>query len=91
MHQVRRRASYRGTVQGVGFRYTTVRVAERHDVTGYVKNLPDGAVEVVAEGPAGSVEAFLADVREALSGHIRDAQVVVEPPSGRFAQFTVAF
>ena len=41
----------RGRVQGVGFRYTAHNIARRHDVTGYVKNLTDGRVELVMEGP----------------------------------------
>lgn len=47
-----------GDVQGVGFRFFAQRAAARHQVTGYVRNLPDGRVETVAEGPAANVEAF---------------------------------
>lgn len=46
----------RGVVQGVGFRWFVLREAHRLDLRGWVKNLPDGSVEVVAEGPAGSLE-----------------------------------
>jgi acylphosphatase len=46
------RARVEGVVQGVGFRYSTVRQARRLDLRGYVRNLGDGSVEVVAEGPA---------------------------------------
>jgi len=91
MAMVRRRAWYGGTVQGGGFRFTTRRVADRRDVTGYVKNLPDGRVEVVAEGPSEEVEAFLADVRRAMSGYIHEAQIVEEPPTGAFDGFGVTF
>jgi len=91
MAMVRRRAWYGGTVQGVGFRFTTRRVAHSRDVTGYVKNLPDGRVEVVAEGPAEEVEVFLADVRRAMSAYIHEAQIVEEPPTGAFEGFGVAF
>ena len=47
-----------GLVQGVGYRFFVQRVAARHQVTGYVRNLPDGRVEAWAEGPAHQVEAF---------------------------------
>ncbi len=52
-----------GRVQGVGFRYSTLDVARQFRVTGYVMNLPDGAVEIVAEGTPSEVAAFLAALR----------------------------
>ena len=45
-----------GIVQGVGFRYYTYRIAKRYGIKGYVKNMPDGSVEVVAEGKKDKVE-----------------------------------
>ena len=48
----------RGDVQGVGYRFFAQRAAARHQIVGYVKNLDDGRVEVLAEGPAPIVEAF---------------------------------
>ena len=47
---IRRTSHFSGHVQGVGFRYTVADVAEDFDVRGYVRNLPDGRVELVAEG-----------------------------------------
>ena len=49
-----------GTVQGVGFRYTTCRTARRYEVTGTVRNLPDGRVECVVEGEATEISDGLA-------------------------------
>ncbi len=51
-----------GIVQGVGFRYYTYRIAKRYGIKGYVKNMPDGSVEVVAEGNEERLERFLQDV-----------------------------
>ncbi len=51
-----------GEVQGVGFRFFTQRVAARHQVKGYVRNLADGRVEALAQGTAAAVEAFRADL-----------------------------
>jgi acylphosphatase len=63
---------YAGRVQGVGFRATAVSIARRHpDVRGWVRNLPDGRVELLADGPAGAVESFLADVRWYMGDYIR--------------------
>ncbi|MFO8012596.1 MAG: acylphosphatase [Phycisphaerae bacterium] len=91
METARRHAWFSGTVQGVGFRFTARRLAERHRVSGFVKNLPDGRVEVVAEGPADDVQAFLGDVREAMASTIRDAEIEDESPTGEFDGFGVAF
>ncbi len=61
-------ARYTGRVQGVGFRYTVQALAERFAVVGYVRNEPDGSVELVAEGPRGAVGAFLAAVEDSRLG-----------------------
>jgi acylphosphatase len=51
-----------GRVQGVGFRWFTVRRATEHGVVGWVRNLPDGRVEVQAKGPVISITLFEADL-----------------------------
>lgn len=62
---------YEGRVQGVGFRYTARRVASGFDVSGYVRNLPDGRVELLASGEPDEVDGYLAALRESeLAGHI---------------------
>ena len=66
--------NYRGRVQGVGFRYRTQQIAERFQVNGYVKNLADGSVELVAEGQDQEVEAFLQEVALAHTAHILQAR-----------------
>jgi acylphosphatase len=66
--------TFRGRVQGVGFRFTTCRVAERFDVAGWVRNEPDGSVRCVAEGEPGQLDAFVAAVQEAMAGHITDTR-----------------
>jgi acylphosphatase len=57
-----KRVHYWGTVQGVGFRMTTKRIAGQYAVTGYVRNLPDGQVEVVVAGEKGEIDGFLGAV-----------------------------
>jgi len=62
---------YEGRVQGVGFRYTTRRIASGYDVSGTVRNLPDGRVELQVRGDREEIGAFLREIREsALAGHI---------------------
>jgi len=55
---------YSGNVQGVGFRYTVKTVATGFDLAGTVKNLPDGRVEMIAEGEKGELEEFRAAIRD---------------------------
>ena len=65
---------YVGHVQGVGFRHTTNTIARGFDVRGYVRNLPDGRVELLVEGPAQVVADFLDAVRARWADHIRDTE-----------------
>lgn len=72
---IRRRVLFHGRVQGVGFRYTTVSIARRYPVVGYVRNLPDGTVELVAEAKPVVLDSFLADVAAEFAGYIRHQDV----------------
>jgi acylphosphatase len=74
--------TYAGHVQGVGFRWTAQHLAANYPVAGYVRNLPGGDVELVAEGPADQVEAFLAAVAEHMAGHIERTTVRDQAPAG---------
>ncbi len=65
-----RRCVYYGRVQGVGFRYTTVSIAKRYAVFGYVKNLPDGTVELVVEAERKPMEQFLTEIARYFSANI---------------------
>lgn len=62
--EARLSATVRGRVQGVGFRFFVRRVAAGLGLTGYVRNLPEGAVEVVAEGPRPVLEHLLNVLRQ---------------------------
>jgi acylphosphatase len=70
-----------GGVQGVGFRFFTAREAARHGVVGYVRNLPDGSVEVEAAGDGRTLRSFLAAV-EAGPPYARVQEVRSLPPTG---------
>jgi acylphosphatase len=68
---------YSGSVQGVGFRYTTKSVAAGFEVTGTVRNLPDGRVELAAEGVRDELEAFSQAIRDSGLAHfIRKEEVI---------------
>lgn len=79
---------YTGCVQGVGFRYTARQVADNFTVAGFVRNLPDGSVELVAEGDAPEVKAFLAAVAQRMGDNIDRAEVRDATP-GNYQGFRI--
>lgn len=80
---------YGGHVQGVGFRWRVRAAAEGHAVTGFVANLRDGRVLLVAEGEPGDVVAFLDDVASRLAAHIREVAVEWSAATGELAGFDI--
>ena len=88
---VRRTVYYAGRVQGVGFRFTAVRAARGLDVTGYVRNLSDGRVELVVEGPAEQVQMLLDRIEREMAGYIRETHVSEGPATGEFGSFDIRF
>ena len=75
----RRRVVFSGRVQGVGFRATCRWLARGFDIAGFVRNLADGRVELVAEGDSAEIERFLSDVHEQMGGFIREIHTEPEP------------
>jgi len=84
-------AVYIGTVQGVGFRYTVERAARELGVRGWVKNLRNGSVEVVAEASKEVLSQFLDNIRERFSGYISSVDLDWLEASGEFREFTIIF
>ncbi len=82
---------FSGRVQGVGFRYTVRSVAVRFAVTGFVRNLPDGRVQLVAEGSAGELRGFLDAIDAEMGHYITDRRRQTGPATGRFASFEIRF
>jgi len=88
---VRRQVFFTGRVQGVGFRYTTEAVASRFAVRGFVRNLRDGRVELVAEGLPDELDRFIAGVEQAMGANIKDTSVSQTTATNEFARFSIAF
>jgi WD40 repeat protein/acylphosphatase len=86
---VARMVHYSGRVQGVGFRAAVVEIARGRPVTGYVKNLPDGRVQLVVEGPEEDVKKFLDAVRARWKDNIEKEQAENKEPTGKYRSFTV--
>ena len=89
-NQIARRFFISGDVQGVGFRFFAQRAAARHQVVGFVKNLEDGRVEALAEGPPQSVEAFRNELatgpRFSSVGYLEELHL---EPSGLYSSFRI--
>jgi len=89
-NKIARRFFISGDVQGVGFRFFAQRVAARHQIVGYVKNLNDGRVEALAEGPWQSVEAFKHELatgpRFSSVDHLEEINL---DPSGSYSSFRI--
>jgi len=85
-----KRATFSGKVQGVGFRYTARQIASEFPVTGYVRNLPNGQVEVVAQGASDATAGFLAAITERMGRCIAGTSVQDETP-GSYAGFGIRY
>ncbi len=92
MEWVQGRLIFKGRVQGVGFRYFILHKAAQYAVTGYVKNLINGDVEVVAEGRKDEVASFFLDIREGpVSAVIRGVFEEWSPYTGYYPTFQVEY
>ena len=86
---VAREVIYTGRVQGVGFRFNARQIAQRFSVTGFVRNLADGRVQLIAAGEAGEVERFLAAVAASMERNIEQALVADARGEEVFASFEI--
>ena len=83
---------FKGTVQGVGFRFLTERVAQRFGLVGFVRNLADGDVEVAAEGGRKTLDEFLEAIQSgSLGEYITAVDKSFGPPTGEFTNFRIIF
>ena len=88
--KVARRFLISGEVQGVGYRFFAQRAAARHQVVGYVKNLSDGRVEALVEGPATQVEAFKHDLAVGPRfGRVDEVEELNLDPTGTYSTFRI--
>jgi acylphosphatase len=79
-----------GVVQGVGFRYFVYRVAQQFGAVGWVRNLPDGRVQVVAEGDRGRLEGFIEELKVGpRAASVRDVTAKWFEATGKYHSFEV--
>lgn len=82
---------YSGTVQGVGFRYTVQSIAKELGLTGWVKNLKDGRVEILAEGKKHLLEQLMAETEKHFDGYIKDKDIFYKEAQNTFKGFQIAY
>lgn len=81
---------FSGRVQGVGFRYRTLQIAKEFDVSGFVRNLDDGRVQLEVEGDKAEAEGFVAEVSDKLDVYIRKTERNEGVRASRYRGFTIA-
>lgn len=77
---------YSGNIQGIGFRYAAQDFAQKIGINGWIKNLSDGRVEIVAEGQERNLEVFLNKVREHFQNYIKDVKLEWQKPIREWIQ-----
>lgn len=80
---------FTGLVQGVGFRYETFKIAKGYEVTGYVENLSDGRVHLLAQGTASETRAFVEAISESLSDYVRETEERSRPCQSTLGSFEI--
>ena len=91
MSRIAKHVIFKGRVQGVGFRYTAHRSACRFGLTGFVRNLGDGSVEMLIQGAAEDLDECLADIRDSFEGYIRETQINEVPEDTRYKGFMITY
>ena len=91
MSKQRQEVHFRGRVQGVGFRWTVQRIAKHFDVAGYVRNLPDGRVQLVVEGMPDELSRFLLAIEAEMATYIADRSVSTAPAIDEFETFGIRY
>ena len=90
MSRIARRFFVSGEVQGVGFRFFAQRAAARHQVVGFVRNLEDGRVEALVEGPPQNVEEFKNELATGPRySSVKHFEEITLEPSGSYSSFRI--
>lgn len=91
MDRTAKRIIFSGQVQGVGFRFTAHRIAGRHGLTGWVRNVRDGTVEMVAQGAAEDIDECIRDIEDSFRGYVTETKTDEIPPSPQYRDFKITF
>ncbi|MHC4757189.1 MAG: acylphosphatase [Planctomycetota bacterium] len=91
MENISKHIIFTGRVQGVGFRFTSYNIARRCQLTGFVKNLADGTVEMLVQGPKDNVLACVKDTKEYFRNYIRETKIEEIPFNSQYTDFKITF
>ena len=91
MNQAARHIIFIGQVQGVGFRFTALDVANRYQLTGLVRNLPNGFVEMIAQGPSDDIDNCVRDIEESFSSYIKETKIEEVAFDPQYKDFKITF
>lgn len=91
MSQVAKRITFTGRVQGVGFRFTAYHIANRNHLTGQVRNMPDGSVEMIACGGQENIDTCIKELKEAFPGGIAEVKTEGITQGKKYNEFKITF
>lgn len=91
MNQTAKHVIFSGRVQGVGFRFTAFDIANRYKLAGFVRNVPDGSVELIVQGNADDINGCIQDIQESFAEYIRDAKIEEITFDAQYKDFKITF
>ena len=91
MTQIAKHIIFKGSIQGVGFRFTVMSVASRCKLAGFVRNLSDGSVEMSVQGSPQDVEDCINSIKETYESSISETKVNQIPPDPGYTDFKITF
>ena len=91
MTQTAKHIIFTGQVQGVGFRFTAFNIAQRSKLTGFVRNLFDGTVEMVAQGHPDDIDNCISDIEKSFEGFLRETKAEEIPHDPTYKEFKITF
>jgi len=91
MSRIAKHIIFVGRVQGVGFRFTAYHIANRHQLTGFVRNVPDGSVEMLVQGQLQDIDDCIEDIKNDFAGYIRETRIDEASPNPKYTDFRITF
>jgi len=91
MKETAKHIIFSGPVQGIGFRFTAFNIANRYNLTGIVRNLLNGDVEMVVQGNQDDIDFCVSEIRDAFEGYVRDVKFDEIPVNPNYTDFKITF
>ena len=91
MSQIAKKIIFAGRVQGVGFRFTVFNIANRNQLTGQVRNMPDGTVEMIAQGSTEDIDDCILQISDYYGSSITETKILETPTNPQYNDFKITF